>query len=732
MKKIYLLLLSLVVSVGAMAQGWPSSYKGVMLQGFYWDGYEDGSWKSLINQADELSEYFDLIWVPQSGYCNTLENQMGYAPIWWFRHDSAFGSETDLRRMIQLYKSKGVGIIEDVVINHRNGNTNWCDFPTETWKGHTMSWTLADICRNDDGGYTRQQGYDVTGGYDEADDFPGFRDLDHTSANVQNNIKLYLDFLLQDLGYAGFRYDLVKGYKPYYTAMYNNHAKPTFSVGEFWDGNYTSVTNWIREGQYTSAAFDFPLQISMKEAFNSGNWGGLANKGIAGDPAMSRYAVTFVDNHDTFREEMHNVHNNILAANAFILALPGTPCLFLKHWQWYKDELKKMIKARKEAGITNESKIIRQEAVPGGYITVVQGTHGKIMVINGFPQNINTDGFETVSVGTSENPNYAFYISKAPESLTYEDGKTFAFFEAPADWGSHINVWAWNDTNGVQTNLYAQWPGVSATQVAVAGNGLAIYKWVYEGTDGKIPTHIIFNNNNGKQTGNMSFVNGGYYVSTSTSPEAVVYPSSLYLNREFTQGKRATVCMPFTILPEEMSKLDGDLYELKNEKDGVLYFGKVNRLEAFRPYMFIPHSSGKKFAPFAYKPMLVGEAKSETAGQYSFSGVLSRKHLVSTGSLTYYGYRESDGTYVKVGATLGAYISGNRAYFSTASGVPAKQMILMEGETTDITRPVQDEAATNRVVYTIDGMRIGEDVNPATLRKGVYVVNGKKVVMGAR
>lgn len=165
MKKIYLMLLGLIMSMSMMAQGWPANYKGVMLQGFYWDGYEDGSWKSLIKQADELSEYFDLIWVPQSGYCNTLTNQMGYAPIWWFRHDSAFSSEAELRQMIQLYKSKGVGIIEDVVINHRNGNTNWCDFPTEVWKGHTMSWTLADICRNDDGGETLRQGYNVTGAY---------------------------------------------------------------------------------------------------------------------------------------------------------------------------------------------------------------------------------------------------------------------------------------------------------------------------------------------------------------------------------------------------------------------------------------------------------------------------------------------------------------------------------------------------------------------------------------
>ncbi len=729
MKKIYLTLLGLVMTVCMMAQGWPANYKGVMLQGFYWDGYEDGSWKSLMQQADELSEYFDLIWVPQSGYCNTLTNQMGYAPIWWFKHDSAFGSEADLRKMIQLYKSKGVGIIEDVVINHRNGNTNWCDFPTETWNGHTMSWTLADICRNDDGGNTRAQGYDVTGANDEADDFPGFRDLDHTSANVQNNIKLYLDFLLQDLGYAGFRYDLVKGYRPYYTAMYNNHAKPQFSVGEYWDGSYDAVTGWIKKGKYTSAAFDFPLQIAMKEAFNSGTWSRLSNKGIAGDPSMSRYAVTFVDNHDTFRESYYNVHNNVLAANAFILALPGTPCLFLKHWQWYKDELKKMIKARKEAGITNESRIIRQEAVEGGYITVVQGTRGKIMVINGFPQNVNTDGFEAVSVGTSENPNYAFYISKAPSSLAYEDGKTFAFFEAPSDWGSTISVWAWKDENGTTDNLYASWPGVQATQVATAANGLAIYKWVYEGTDGKVPTHIIFNNNNnGKQTGNMTFVNGGYYVSTSTAPEAVVYKSSLYLNRQFKQNGRATVCMPFNISADEMQLLDGLLYELKEDRSGTLYFGRVDHMEAFRPYVFVANSDGAKFAPFGYKPMLEGTAKTDVAGEFAFTGVTDRTHLVSNSTTTYYGYRESDGVFVKVGTNQGANIGSFRAFFYTTSSTPAKQLVLMDDETTGI-KQATNTTNNDGNIYTIDGTWVGKNLNPSMLRKGIYIMNGKKIII---
>ena len=74
--------------------------------------------------------------------------------------------------------------------------------------------------------------------------FYGARDLDHTSANVQKNVNAYLDFLKNDLGYTGFRYDFVKGYAAKYVGQYNATAKPEFSVGECWDG-YTTITSWI-------------------------------------------------------------------------------------------------------------------------------------------------------------------------------------------------------------------------------------------------------------------------------------------------------------------------------------------------------------------------------------------------------------------------------------------------------------------------------------------------------
>ena len=249
MKKFILSCIALIaMPLSIFSQGWPANYGGVMLQGFYWDSQKETNWKALTQQANELSQYFDLIWVPNSGtpssyYHNSTSTSMGYDPCFWLTHNSSFGTEEELRTMIATYKAKGTGIIEDVVINHKNGLRDWCDFPKEnvtgrnTGKEYKLSWSLADICKNDECANKYENGvqkYPVTGAEDTGDNFDGFRDLDHTSANVQHNIDVYLDFLLNELGYAGFRYDMVKGYGAEYIKKYNDASQPQFSVGEYW------------------------------------------------------------------------------------------------------------------------------------------------------------------------------------------------------------------------------------------------------------------------------------------------------------------------------------------------------------------------------------------------------------------------------------------------------------------------------------------------------------------
>ena len=284
-----LLLLALAASISQQnfAQGWPSNYDGVMLQGFYWDSYNDSRWKKLEAQSNEIAPYFNLIWVPQSGNCNTSSNVMGYLPVYLFNQNSSFGTEAELRSMIKTYKAKGTGIIADVVINHRNNlgvNGAWTDYPAETYKGVTYKMLPSDIVGNDDGGKTaawaKQNGQSLSANSDSGEDWSGCRDIDHSSENVRNNYNAYLKFLLEDLGYTGFRYDMVKGYGANYVGQYNHTTKPQYSVGEYWD-NSSSIKLWVLKTRVDkvpqSAAFDFPFRYTVRDAANSGDWSKLQN-----------------------------------------------------------------------------------------------------------------------------------------------------------------------------------------------------------------------------------------------------------------------------------------------------------------------------------------------------------------------------------------------------------------------------------------------------------------------
>ena len=428
MKYLCSFLLALFSSLGLSAQGWPSAYEGVMLQGFYWDSFVDSRWSNLEKQSSELSRYFNLIWVPQSGNCNTGHNNMGYTPVYLFDHNSSFGTEAQLRSMIAAFKAKGTGVIADVVINHRNNlgvGGSWVDYPAETYGGKTYQMTATDICANDDGGQTAawatKQGLSLSPNADTGDDWSGCRDIDHKSENVRATYKDYLRFLLSDLGYTGFRYDMVKGYAPNFIAEYNTAAQPTFSVGEYWDGS-SAIRSWIdrtkQGGVPTSAAFDFPFRYSVRDAVNTGNWAALNGAGqhpLINNADYRRYAVTFVENHDTqYRsatDQLDPIRRDTLAANAFMLALPGTPCVFYRHWLDHKQALKAMIDVRRAAGITNTSDFINFASATDHYAVRTIGTRGQLVCVVGSRPDKYVPNASFVRVLSGKG--YTFYLSRS-------------------------------------------------------------------------------------------------------------------------------------------------------------------------------------------------------------------------------------------------------------------------------------------------------------------------------
>jgi alpha-amylase len=273
------------------------------------------------------------------------------------------------------------------------------------------------------------------------------------------------------------------------------------------------------------------------------------------DGSYCQYAVTFVENHDTEKRanaDQDPIKKDTLAANAYLLAMPGTPCIFLKHWKAYKQEIANMITVRKAVGITNTSATANMASSKDYYAVETTGTNGKLLAVVG----TKADSYEPKGTGWKKaisGYHYVYYVSdidpasiKYPEMsteeekdgeyagvptfCTMEEGEQCAFFEAPISWGSQIFVWAWMKDGKGEDYLGTNWPGVNATKLDTADNGNSVWKWKVSGAVN--PDYIIFSGG-GMQTKNLDFTNGGYYFGLD-GLKATVTPTTGIRNIDMT------------------------------------------------------------------------------------------------------------------------------------------------------------------------------------------------------
>lgn len=519
--------LALVATSTASAANyaWPERFEGVMLQGFYWDSYkgtDNTKWTTLTSLSDELSKNFKVIWVPNSAKAASSPS-MGYDPVYWFtNHNSSFGTEAQLRAMISAFKSKGTDIIEDVVINHRSGVTNWTNFPSETWDGVTYKLGPEHICRDDEVKDAAGQAT-PTGDYDTGENFSGSRDLDHKSIAVQNACKNYCKFLIEDLGYAGFRYDMVKGYGGWANKIYNEYSKPKYSVGEYWDGNYDAVASWIESTGKQSAAFDFPGKYAINDAFHSGDLRKLVWMANGSNPqpaglihfGYAQYAVTFIDNHDTYRDGS-KFNGNVLAANAFIICSPGTPCIFWPHYSANKKAISDLIAVRNACGVHNQSAVKVLKTTSNCYMAEVTGSKGTLVVKIGSDM-ASPDGYSISDIKASgtgycvwsklgSKPDDDPVVTPTPEAF-----KVY-YNNASTNWNSpYIHYWGKTES---------KWPGVAMSKTAGESN-------IWEYTVPAGTTGILFNAGDGDATKTFDFVAKPNHVYTKAGDQGEFKPSQV-------------------------------------------------------------------------------------------------------------------------------------------------------------------------------------------------------------
>lgn len=402
----------------------PAQYPGVMLQAFYWDSWKDQGygrtkWIDLLKQAEEMGQWFDLIWLPPSAFS---EGGTGYHPRQYSNQDGDWGTKKNLLPLIETFHQNGARVIADIVINHCANSSGWCSFYTNDFGAYgKFSPDASWICSTDEINYDTSAGScygKATGakddGYGDEANYTSARDWDHTNPKVQEMCRAYLKWLKDEIGYDGWRYDYCKGFHNSHINDYNKSSEAFFSVMEMWDGNPDVLMSHLNDAGYNTTTFDFGTKYDV---FNNGiaadNYN-LRGKGLLGR-GKGRYAVTFIDSHDGFQRndnEFCGANNSmkypdkVLQCNAYLLAMPGTPCIFWPHWVTFKEDIKKMINARYKAGVHNES-AVSDESGNGYYKATVTGTNGTLRLLLGPNSGYNNtpSGYTLGAKGT----NWAIY-----------------------------------------------------------------------------------------------------------------------------------------------------------------------------------------------------------------------------------------------------------------------------------------------------------------------------------
>ena len=451
MKKLFLTILSMGLLVNASVIsaaniGVPSECEGVMLQGFYWDSYKLDKygrtlWVNLTKDTVAINASFDMIWLPPSA---SSSGGVGYIPAKMNNQNSDWGQKSSLVALIKALHDGGTKVIADIVINHRGNDSSWCTFYADDFTpmyGGKFQLTRSHICKGDEAFTNPESGcYGSTerGAADTGTDFGGARDLDHTSSYVQEWAKSYLQWMIGAMKYDGFRYDMTLGYAGKYLSLYNQAAKPYLSVSELWEGIDKQVSH-LKATDYNTMIFDFPLKYVLGNTLgkSSPNYSLLIKPGTSlRGKGYKKYAVTFIDNHDTFeRSDAQSqefigynvdltdaaVKNKILQANAYILLLPGVPCVFWPHWKSYQAEIDALIAVRKQAGIHSESEIT-EKADATYYQATVQGHRGSVILRLGPGRSTEVpEGYELAIEG-GETAAYTVFVAMYPEGLQTVNG----------------------------------------------------------------------------------------------------------------------------------------------------------------------------------------------------------------------------------------------------------------------------------------------------------------------
>lgn len=273
-----------------------------------------------------------------------------------------------------------------------------------------------------------------------------------------------------------------------------------------------------------------------------------------------------------------------------------------------------------------------------------------------------------------------------------------------------------DDTNFVADDYYASWTG-SAQSVT------------FTTTQQTHATQIIVT---------VEVPKAKNYTLDETKTDNVIETyenANVTLQRTLEASHWNSFCVPFALDKDQVTQYFGEGTQLRtyegNCNNNIVYFATVDNIEAGKPYIMKPGNAVVKNPTFEGvsmvatgldengNPQAVGDAST-----VQMKGIYNHVTLVQDKTNIYIG--AGNKFYYPADAEA-CQMNGLRAYFIVPEGTDIKKLRAnLDGATTSLGE-IFDTEESNTPVYNLQGQCVGNSLS--TLKSGIYVQNGKKVVV---
>lgn len=230
---------------------------------------------------------------------------------------------------------------------------------------------------------------------------------------------------------------------------------------------------------------------------------------------------------------------------------------------------------------------------------------------------------------------------------------------------------------------------------------------------------------------NLYLSDGEYPFSNSSA----ITGKKAHFDRTFIKEYWSTVCLPFDVSEEQVSKLKSEgmrIEQLASYNGYSLRFSEADAMVANTPYIVKCNSEQAPFNGLDITSIASTEnANDAVIDQIQFKGCYETATLNSDETTAYYVFNSATGEFVKVGRN--GKVPPFRAYIQlTSDSAPAGIRVMHDNEETGV-ETLPDNGERCNGIYNVCGQPVQKSISAsnkdAGLEKGIYIINNRKVII---